>query len=90
MLVGIPVITHIMVEVVHIGKKQIVFGKDKGATHVDGRKTNGFWVFDRKYFFVFVGEAAPGFVTQVETGVFIANDFGRVLYIDGSVVCGED
>jgi hypothetical protein len=36
-LVGISVITYIMVVIVRIGKKQIVFGKNIGTAHVDGR-----------------------------------------------------
>jgi hypothetical protein len=38
MLVSISIVTHIMVVIVYISQKQIIFGKNKGATHINAGK----------------------------------------------------
>ena len=38
MLIRVSIITDIMVVIIWIGKKQIVFGKNKGAAHGNGRE----------------------------------------------------
>ena len=55
MLIGISIITYIVIIVINIRKKVIIFSKDIGTTHIYGRQSNFFWIFNRINVAIFIG-----------------------------------
>ena len=90
MLIGISIVANIVVVIVGIGKEQIVFGEDKSATEIDIGEMDVLWILCGQYILIFIGKTSTRFIPQIQTGFPIPNNLGRLFYVNGSMVGGQN
>jgi hypothetical protein len=65
MLVGVPIITHIVIEIVGVGEEQIIFRKNETTAQIDIGQINFLRILGRQYLLILICKASTGFVPQI-------------------------
>ena len=75
MLIGVPIITHIMVIIIGVGEEQVVFGKDETTAQINVGQINFLRILGRQNILALISKTSTGFIPEVKTCFPVADYF---------------
>ena len=90
MLEGIPIVRHVIVVVVWIGKEVVTRGKHIARRQVRRRQMGLAGILDHKDFLRFVGQVLAQFIAQIGVGIAVAHYLHGVVGTYRAMIGGDD
>src|SRR5690242_9996389 len=90
MLKRVAVIINVMIVIIRVAEKNILLCKNKSRTHVGSWQTGKKRVAESQYILCFVLQITTVFITQVSSGLPIADTFARCSHLHGAMVCSNE